>query len=162
MEIRYAKTCFTTCRAANRAAAHALCANACAAADTATRDPAPAVTPSDTTSYKNAGGRVRPSGRTERNNPAGHTSARKNLDLPTLGADPRVSPLRQLTPASSAASAVAADNAGSAYVGLHGRCRWRDTAGSPLLAANAAPLPHNGHYSTGFVAMVGQTIVHSP
>lgn len=158
--LRHAKTCFTKCPAVDRALSLVHVASAAAAPDSAPRDPAPDATPSGKPRYRNAGGQVRPTPRTPRNSPADHTSARKNLAASALGADPRTSPPRQLTPP-PAAAAVAGKH-GSVPAAAHGRGRWPGNAGSPGPGASAAPRPGSRRCNTGSADAAAQTTAHNP
>lgn len=131
----------TTCPAARSAAADALFASADDAADNETPDPALAATPSGTPRCKSDDSNSPKAPRTSRSSPDDRTAARKIPRSVALGADPRATPLRQLT-SRPPAHAASADNAGAAPDAASCRSRSPDNSGSPSLDANASP-PHD-------------------
>lgn len=80
------------------ASSRAADASAAAGLDSAPRDPARDVTPSGTPHCKNVCSQRRAPRQTTRNNPAEHSAAAENLCSQPLGAGPRATPIRQLTP----------------------------------------------------------------
>lgn len=152
----------TMCPQRDRALSLVPAASAAAAADTAPRDPARAVTPDGTPRYRNAGRRVRPSLRTPRNNRDERTSAGKNLRPWALGADPRAPRPRQLTPTALPAPAVAAGNADSGHGAALDLGYWHGSADWPASAATAQPRRDTPRCNSALVAGVAETTVRTP
>src|SRR5258707_253137 len=92
------KDIVTRCPVVGAAASCAANATVVAAPDNALRDPARDVMPSGRPHCKNVCSNGRASPRTKRNNPAERTAAAQNRRYPGLGAGPRATPTRPLTP----------------------------------------------------------------
>src|SRR5712691_10140051 len=124
-----------TCRAADDPLSFVHAASAADAADTALPDRARIVTPDGTPRCKNAGTPAPAARRTPCSNPAAHTSVRKNLRRPWLGAGPRAPPTRQLTPPLTQQPlpvlCAVADNADLVPADVPAPALWPASAGSP-------------------------------
>ena len=149
----------TTCSAAARAWSCAHNAVAAVAPNTAPRDPARDVTPSGTPRCKNAGTNVHGESRKARSNPVDRIAVSQNLRTQALGAGPRAAHSRQLT--RLAARAAARDTAGSVPAGVLGQASSLDTAGSPGVAASAAPLVDMRHCNNALANAAARTAVRS-
>jgi hypothetical protein len=154
------KDMLTTCPATAHAWSAALRAAAAAAPDSALRDPARDVTPSGTPHCKIAGTNVHGESRKVHSNPAARMTASQNLRSQALGAGPRATQSRQLTPL--VVHAAACDTADSVPAGVPGHAPSLETAGSPANDATAAPLVDMIHCNNAFGDAAAKTAVRSP
>ena len=152
-----AKDIVTTCPAAALASSRAHNACADAAPDSAFPDPARDAKPVGIPGCKNACANAHGEGRKVRSNPADGTARRKNLRPKAVGAGPRATNPRQLTPLSVRASA--ADGAVTVRAAAPCHDRSRDISGSPSNAASVAPSVDMLHCKNGIANAEARTAV---
>lgn len=126
------------CPAAADAGADLACATRAAAGDSAPRDRARGVTPSDTPGCKNAGRSIRVAPKKSRNSPDDRTAVRNHLRPDRLGAGPRTPEAHQLMRSEQHEPADAGGNAAAERGAARGPGCCYGNAGSPWSDANAA------------------------